>query len=524
MVNPDDRDSCSSCCSSNNSDSGNDNDKLAELDDSHAKKRHDAFIDTITDPSLHKKLAVFEQKVVKLKGSDGYDSTDETPSKRAFSLSDAKQYATNTAAGGTASADANVARGSRTNANSNANSDTKSDTNPNTKLSMKIAASNTSSNDHENESNESISANNSNPQQSIQSKEQQQEIFLRTVPGAFAINNPLSSSSEIPRLEQRQSVLVGGSFTSTVLTAAASQSMSSTPDEDANKNYESNSNSKYLQVLDPPQSEQEQKPKQESQQQEQEPVTAMVQLSRSQYLSAVRIGHESEVYDGEIIKEQTDEERIEEERKQKSRPFNTILVFVLAVVLALIVGAVTSKKQRSRLGGLGESVSGNDTFEEGQASQHPTVDRGQLKDYLVSIFAPISGPAGERVFDRGNQAYSIDRFDALNWMVDDLLAVDSSSSTTVVESNPYLISEWKLLQRYILALLYFSTHGVKWDIKANFLSGIDECEWIEPTPFEWQKRDPVMRNINENIGVTCNQNGKVQGVHLGKSKGVKSPA
>ena len=482
-MNYDDRDS-SSCCSSSVA-------NLAELDGSHAKTNDDDDIDininTITDPSLQKKQ----------KSNDSCRKTDENLSKLALKLPlpDEKELASTAA---TAAAGAKVARGSRTNTN----------TKINTELGKKLSASETSTTDHQDESNNSSNDNTQRSAQSdAESKEQRQERFLRTTPGAFAINNPLSASSEVPRLEQRHSVLLGGTFTATVLTASTSQTLSSAPDEEESTYARtSDSNSNYLQVLDPPQPQSQQEQEAEQESQHEEPVTATVQLASPQYLSAVRIGHESEIYDGEIINDPTDQEKMEEERKQKSRRFYILLLFVFTMSIVLVVGVVTAKKERLRSGGLGESA--------GQATQvptqAPTLDRGELKNYLISILATISGPDGERVFYRGNRATSIIRINALDWMLDDLLAVDSS--------NPYLIPEWKHLQRYVLALLYYSTNGAAWDIKANFLSKLDECQWIGATPFEWQKRDPIMQSINENIGVTCNEDGKIQGVHLRKSK------
>eukprot|EP00586_Coscinodiscus_wailesii_P018555 CAMPEP_0172500540 /NCGR_PEP_ID=MMETSP1066-20121228/139788_1 /TAXON_ID=671091 /ORGANISM="Coscinodiscus wailesii, Strain CCMP2513" /LENGTH=234 /DNA_ID=CAMNT_0013274825 /DNA_START=51 /DNA_END=752 /DNA_ORIENTATION=- len=35
----------------------------------------------------------------------------------------------------------------------------------------------------------------------------------------------------------------------------------------------------------------------------------------------------------------------------------------------------------------------------------------------------------------------------------------------------------KLIQRYVLACLYYSTGGPNWNERHNFLSGMDECDW-----------------------------------------------
>mmetsp|Transcript_6228 Transcript_6228/g.15134 ORF Transcript_6228/g.15134 Transcript_6228/m.15134 type:complete len:436 (+) Transcript_6228:114-1421(+) len=197
---------------------------------------------------------------------------------------------------------------------------------------------------------------------------------------------------------------------------------------------------------------------------------------------------------------------------------------VIAVSFVIIF---TSRNQQS------DGIGNNNTFEEAEHSQgttnespsgtikapsgaiinnSPNSESKQLRDYLLSVLAPISGPAGAQVFDRSGTDTSMDRISALEWMVDDLtgiLVFEEDSSSPRVS-----IPEWKILQRYVLALTYFATFGASWDIQAQFLSEEHECSWNEPTPLEWILEDAVLKSSNEAIGVFCNESGFVQGLKL----------
>merc|ERR1712151_763514 len=70
---------------------------------------------------------------------------------------------------------------------------------------------------------------------------------------------------------------------------------------------------------------------------------------------------------------------------------------------------------------------------------------------------------------------------ALKWIIDeDELKMDANDEN--------------LVQRYVLALLYFSTSGNNWDSSFNWLSEYSECEW-------WD-------------GITCTEDGKVEIINL----------
>jgi len=76
----------------------------------------------------------------------------------------------------------------------------------------------------------------------------------------------------------------------------------------------------------------------------------------------------------------------------------------------------------------------------------------------------------------------------------------------VIYDDPYQVTaaHSSLVQRNILALLYFSTNGWDWSTKLSFLSPISECQW---NWIYWS-------------GVECNENGYVVTINLCKSDNV----
>jgi hypothetical protein len=66
------------------------------------------------------------------------------------------------------------------------------------------------------------------------------------------------------------------------------------------------------------------------------------------------------------------------------------------------------------------------------------------------------------------------------------------------QSTDAFFSEEKLIQRWALAVLYYSTAGENWDNSDNWLTNFDECEWYTADDIE-----PV-----------CNAEGRMHSLHL----------
>ena len=351
------------------------------------------------------------------------------------------------------------------------------------------------------------------------SSSKEQENILRTTPGAFAINNPLSSSSsDLPLLEQRPSLR---NFTSSVLLAAAAASESINRSEEgiilennSNKSVEGSDQTQDLEddLADP----------------ETTTASVVVAASATPCLSAIRVGSEFEVYEGEIVREETDEKVDTSPSKRKTKYFACFVIWVaVAVVLVVLFSTHEQRMDASKSNNFGNAehshtqgtIDNNNTGSIHSPSgvflnSNPDPGSKRLRDYLLSLLGPLSGPAGARVFDRSGKDTSLDRISALTWLVDDLageVVFDESSSSPSVS-----IPEWKIFQRYVLAVLYFATAGEGWDIQSNFLSKEHECSWSEATPLEWVSKDPILDSSNDVIGVSCNEDGRVQGLKLRK--------
>ena len=122
----------------------------------------------------------------------------------------------------------------------------------------------------------------------------------------------------------------------------------------------------------------------------------------------------------------------------------------------------------------------------------------QRREDIIQILAPLGG---KEVFDVNSPKYSPDRQAALDWLVlDD--SVQSSDLSLV----------WKIRQRYILALFYFSTHGSNWKDKYYFLSELDECDWSSVKSNEgslFQSNDQFKIK-----GIVCNTEDRIERIRI----------
>jgi hypothetical protein len=91
---------------------------------------------------------------------------------------------------------------------------------------------------------------------------------------------------------------------------------------------------------------------------------------------------------------------------------------------------------------------------------------------------------------------SMPQFQAAFWISElDELAFTIPDSRSHPNYLPFV-------QRYVLALLYFSTGGHKWKEKHSFLGKQDVCNWFTDLTFK--------KDENLTLGVTCNNLGKVK--------------
>ncbi len=159
-----------------------------------------------------------------------------------------------------------------------------------------------------------------------------------------------------------------------------------------------------------------------------------------------------------------------------------ILVFLcLVLVIVVIAFAVSFSRPKER---------------------DPLLDRSEAMIEFLSRITPSDA------FEGGSK-YNADRNNALWWITrDDPMQLPVPASD-VPNSDPDTL---KLLQRYVLAVLFFATNGEQWTFDYLFLSEYDVCSWSSARLNDdfWADGEIEIR------GIACDADGRVNTVRLCK--------
>mmetsp|Transcript_7023 Transcript_7023/g.12730 ORF Transcript_7023/g.12730 Transcript_7023/m.12730 type:complete len:551 (+) Transcript_7023:48-1700(+) len=140
-------------------------------------------------------------------------------------------------------------------------------------------------------------------------------------------------------------------------------------------------------------------------------------------------------------------------------------------------------------------------------------ERAQRRAILVNILSPLNEG---RVFDADGPSSSADRIAALEWLIDD---IPSNILHTPDGLFGYYL-EWKMIQRYILAVLYFSTNGPGWINSMHFMTSERECEWHAGHVAENKNEISSPKGASFK-GVSCNKKSwQIQGIDLNMNNAV----
>jgi hypothetical protein len=146
------------------------------------------------------------------------------------------------------------------------------------------------------------------------------------------------------------------------------------------------------------------------------------------------------------------------------------------------------------------------------APTRTSIDKIKRREKLFEIIAPLSFDLFDP-FNKQDYEITADRTEAFNWLVDDDIIATATATATTTKSFDLALqeNEWKIRQRYILALLYFSTNGQSWDKQYNFLSSnLDECDWT----FVATENDGVFWGNTAVEGAICNEQGRVEQLRM----------
>jgi len=182
---------------------------------------------------------------------------------------------------------------------------------------------------------------------------------------------------------------------------------------------------------------------------------------------------------------------------QDSKPHgsSSTLYRVILAVLLLLASITTS---------LSVILTRQKTFTE---SPSPTIvpsiyhkDREEMRAILSAILAPLA-LGGADVFDENSAEFSPTRKEALDWLLyEDRLRLPTDDKSF----------EWKIRQRYVLLLFYFSTNGPEWKEQLFFKKGqLDECAWGLVKRSKEDNYDDI-----DILGVVCNRLNKVVKIRM----------
>ena len=187
----------------------------------------------------------------------------------------------------------------------------------------------------------------------------------------------------------------------------------------------------------------------------------------------------------ELVDDTQFESRIQEEIQQRLRDSTVVGEVVpdngekgstkqkkMFLFILLVLGGV--------LGAVLGSVLGKNNNEEA-----PQLSNDEL---LLGLLTPISGDA---ILNE-----STPQFEAFQWM--------AFEDTAML--HPNVTSPSVLIDRYVAALLYFSTGGPHWFDSVEFLGNSSVCEW-----------NAGNKTGDDDTGVHCNLQGSVVQIRLGKS-------
>ena len=169
---------------------------------------------------------------------------------------------------------------------------------------------------------------------------------------------------------------------------------------------------------------------------------------------------------------------------EKNQNTSTRIIVVLCLVLAIVVIAVAVSLTRPQ-------------------KPDPMDERMEAMKEFLSRITPMDAY-------EGTSKYNADRKNALMWITQDDPMQLPIPASDVPNSDPLA---WKLLDRYAVAVLYFSTNGEQWTQDFSFLSGIDVCRWSTAR----QNDDFFQSNEFEIRGIVCDDDGRVTAIRLCKS-------
>jgi Leucine-rich repeat (LRR) protein len=172
-----------------------------------------------------------------------------------------------------------------------------------------------------------------------------------------------------------------------------------------------------------------------------------------------------------------------------------VAALIVSLLLVIMVGA-TLLIVKNKQGGEGDAF-----------AESPSAAPTGIPPDPLEVLEPIFG----NIMAMGDTAYVKMAF---NW----LTSTTNNNTYSLGLLEDWRTQEWQILQRYVLAYLYFATFGSGWTHQLNFLADVDECEWFQVVETWIAEDDNTPRDERGNTtkaGVSsCDQEGRITGLVL----------
>lgn len=160
-------------------------------------------------------------------------------------------------------------------------------------------------------------------------------------------------------------------------------------------------------------------------------------------------------------------------RRNKTRLLLAAVILSLVVLLGTFMGLYFAKDKEKAVDCDEESESPDELPDENTAppNENPFQDDPKIAR-LYSILEPIA-PSGFYMTDPAEEA--LPEYRAWKWLSERDMSIDTNRAFT---------PDWKIVERYVLAIFFYATNGGDWDNAYDFLSNSPVCDWKGQDDFQ----------------------------------------
>ncbi len=196
-------------------------------------------------------------------------------------------------------------------------------------------------------------------------------------------------------------------------------------------------------------------------------------------------------------------------------PFIAVGIAIIFAV-AITAGVITSRRGGGVGGGGDELAPSSSPSISLSPSLNPSPSPSNSpSSYLQVELSQILTSAGVDM-----SSFTPSHEKAFSWLTTDLSAQGGVDAISSVTKRPYSADE--IVERFILALLYYETDGPNWQESSNFLSTDHVCYWVRKRSVKEGRKYSGIADCSDDpcratLGA-CTTEGRVRGLELGEHR------